>query len=164
MPVTLTFPKIRSKNKAIWITAGVIAAGLVVSLLFWNMWARAAVVPISGEQLSYAAGPAIPASPSATTQAAPVLEMHIANDGLVFLQGARVDSINGTTIQVETDFPGGNFVWMVQTNSGTQFPTPTASNTALSDVHVGDIVDVTGMLAGGSGQLAVNAQFVREEQ
>ena len=103
------------------------------------------------------------AAVSPGTGTSPMLEVHIANNGLVLLRGARVVSIQGGTIVVDTDFGGGNFVWTIQTNTNTEFPTASSTNATIADIEVGEFVEVTGLLAQGGTQPTIQAQFVRNE-
>jgi len=92
------------------------------------------------------------------------LEMHIANNGLVLLRGARVIAISGSTIDVMMAFGLTNFTWAVQTTMNTNFLTPQGAKGSLGDIHVGAFVTVTGMLAGNDTEPALSAQYVREQQ
>lgn len=96
------------------------------------------------------------------TGSAPMVEMHIANNGLVLLRGARVVSISGGTVHVEMAFGGADFTWALSTNSNTQFFSSQGGKEAFTDVREGDIVTATGMLAGGGTEPVVDTQFVRE--
>src|SRR3989344_723359 len=46
-----------------------------------------------------------------------IMEVHIANNGMVFLQGARVESISGTTIVVSTSWNSIKLLWTIHTNA-----------------------------------------------
>lgn len=100
------------------------------------------------------------ASPSATE--APMLEVHIANNGLVLLRGARVISISGETIRVGMTWGLADFTWAVKTNSGTKFVTSKGEKETLADIQTGTFVTVTGMLTGSATEPTIDGEVVRE--
>jgi len=100
------------------------------------------------------------ASPAKKT---PILEVHIANTGLMLLRGARVVSISGTVIRVGMTWDSADFVWMLETNYNTKFTTSKGEKGALKDIEVGDIVTVTGQLTGGDAEPTIDTEFVREQ-
>jgi hypothetical protein len=110
----------------------------------------------------YLSGNAAGAVASSSPAQQPMLEVNIANNGLVLLRGARVVSVSGGTIQVAVAFGAGNFTWKARTNSDTEFFASDGQKGTLDDIVAGDTVTVTGMLADGGGQPAINAEFVRQ--
>ena len=155
------------------LAAGVSAAVFLFAVLFFyqvhadplsylSSSHAATVAPSSGipgkVYLSTESAPVAAAVP----QIAPVLEIHIAGNGLVLLRGARVASISGSTINVAMAWGSSNFTWAVGTSYNTQFLTSTGQKESLQNIQVGDIITVTGMLANGGTGPAVDAQFVRE--
>lgn len=100
---------------------------------------------------------------STTPQKAPMLEVHIANNGLVLLRGAHVLSISGSTIHVGMAWDSSSFTWQVETNYNTKILNSKGEKQTLADIESGDTVTVTGMLVGGGGEPTVDATFVREK-
>ena len=93
----------------------------------------------------------------------PTLGANIANNGLVYLQGAFVTSISGSRIRVDLKWREGNFKWAIQTHSKTKFISPSGEAAALEDIDVGDVVSVTGKLTRGGAEPAIAAEYVREK-
>ncbi len=95
-------------------------------------------------------------------QNAPMLEIHVANDGVTLLRGARVISVSRDIIRVITTWDSADFTWEVQTKFFTKFLTSKGEKETLADVHVGDRVAVTGKLIKGGVEPIIDADFVRE--
>lgn len=95
-------------------------------------------------------------------ESAPMLEVHIANNGLTLLRGARVHSISDNTIYVITEWSSTEFTWEVQTKLFTKFLGTKGEKKTLADIHVGDIVTITGKLIRGGADPIIDAGFVRE--
>src|SRR3989344_3016317 len=64
-------------------------------------------------------------------QRAPTLELHIANNGLVLLEGARVVSLSGGRIRVEMAWGAASFTWVTNTNSNTKYFSSNGEKTPL---------------------------------
>ncbi|OGG52407.1 hypothetical protein A3H16_02420 [Candidatus Kaiserbacteria bacterium RIFCSPLOWO2_12_FULL_53_8] len=105
--------------------------------------AQAPVVAVSGEE-------------------APMVEVNIANNGLVLLRGAHVLAMNGGTIHVGMSWGSSDLTWILETNYNTQFLTQNGKKETLSDIQVGDIVTVTGKISGGGTEPIIDTQVVRE--
>ena len=90
-------------------------------------------------------------------------EIHIANNGLVLLRGARVLSVSGTTIRIGIEWDSSDFTWQVNTGYNTKFFSSNGEKETFTDIAAGDSITVTGHLSGAGGNPAVDAQFVREE-
>ena len=156
-------------SRRIFISAAVAGATLFLAGLFLYQ-AHAQALPLEyktnagGASTSTVylsdAGRAAAAAPPANK--APMLEMHIANNGLVLLRGARVVSISGDNIRVKMAFRGADFSWVLRTNYNTRFITRAGEKGTLGDVQAGDVVTVSGMLAAGGAEPTVSAQYVRE--
>jgi hypothetical protein len=143
-----------------------LAAVVLGSVLIYETYARPLTAQFAGAQtnagtvyLSPAAEAAAQAPIAAKT---PMLEMHIANNGLTLLRGARVLSVSGSTIRVGIAWSSGLFTWDINTAYNTEFFGPTGQKETLADVQPGDIVTATGNLHAGGGEPAIDAQFVRE--
>lgn len=104
------------------------------------------------------------ATATSTPQKDPVREVHIANTGLTLLRGARVLSISGSTIHVGMTWGASEFTWAVQTNYGTKFFSMQGEKDSLVNIHVGDIVTVTGEISQGGVKPFINADIVRKSE
>ena len=101
--------------------------------------------------------------------AARPLELHIADNGLILLRSAKVSSIVGSTITLETDWGATKFNWTVHTDAsqydshkfGTKFLTRDGTPMTMYDLQVGDLVTVTGALEQNASSFVVNADAVR---
>ncbi|RJQ35399.1 hypothetical protein C4556_00350 [Candidatus Parcubacteria bacterium] len=93
---------------------------------------------------------------------APMLEVHIANNGLMLLRGARVISTSDNTIRVGMAWGLADFTWTVNKNSGTKFFTSKGEKGTSAEIRVGDIVTVTGMLVESGIEPTIDATFVSE--
>lgn len=103
-----------------------------------------------------AVAPAVP-----ETKKAAIVEIHIANSGLVLLRGARVASIRSGTIRLNLILGASNFTWTAETSTYTKFLTSGGEKKTLADIKAGDIVTVTGKLKTDSAPNTVDADFVR---
>lgn len=91
-----------------------------------------------------------------------MLEVHIANNGLIFMRGARVTAVDGGTIETVTSWGDTRFAWIVETNGATKFLNHQGQKQIISEIKVGDFLSVTGKLVSDSNRLIINAEFVRE--
>jgi len=162
MPIFLTF------SRKTVVTVTVVAASCVLAGLFaYEVFAQ----PLSAD-LHANAPASVPAGTvylslsahAAATQPAnaPMLEMHIANNGLVLLRGARVLSLSGSSMRVGMSWGSGDFIWNVSTAYNTEFFNTAGSKETLADIGVGDIVTITGTLSAGGAGPGVAANIVRE--
>ncbi len=98
-----------------------------------------------------------------------IIELHIAADGLVFLQGTKVVSISGHNIIVSTAWNNLNFTWLIQTNEsyygprhfGTSFYDGSGKVISLADLKPGDIISVSGMMETSYTEPVVKADVIR---
>jgi hypothetical protein len=104
---------------------------------------------------------ALAVAPSSSTAPA-MLEVHIANNGMIFVHGAKVTAISGDTIQTTMSWNSTNFNWVVQTTGMTKFFNRLGQKQYISDIKEGDVITVTGKLASQVNQFTINADFVRE--
>jgi hypothetical protein len=105
---------------------------------------------------------AMAVSSLATSTIPTMLEVHIANNGLVFVRGAQVTSISDGVIRTSMFWGSTDFVWVVKTSGVTKFINQQGQKQNISDVKVGDIVTITGKLASDNDKFIINAEFVRE--
>lgn len=133
----------------------------ILNIPLLNMPAAGNISP-GAEQLSLAAE--IGAKPDAyLPPRASMLEIHVANNGLVLLRGARVSSVEGDIIRAHTAWDSAEFVWQVQTNKlSTTFLTSDGKKETLTDVRAGDVITVTGQLIRGLAEPMIEARFVRK--
>ena len=97
------------------------------------------------------------------------LEMHIANNGLVLLRSAKVVSVSGTTMVVNTAWGSADFKWTVRTNSshfearnfGTRMLDRDGKKGSLGSVQPGMLVTITGVLDSTAEEPTVDADSVR---
>lgn len=83
-----------------------------------------------------------------------ILEVHIANTGLAFLQGVKVVSVDGTHITVTTSWNQVTFTWVIETNEsyygtrhfGTNFLDSRGGRVSIDSIQPGDNITVTGTL------------------
>lgn len=138
----------------------------VTGLLFFNINDKA-LSRARSDKASFVSSVGATASDSPATGAtssanAPMLEMHIANNGLVLLRGAQVLSIEGKRIRIGQNWGGQRFMWTVQTEKYTKIFSQKGEKAELSDITAGDIIKVTGKLIGGGSEPIINADFIRE--
>lgn len=97
----------------------------------------------------------------AFVQDAPLLELHIANNGLVYMQGARVVSISQTGMTVSSKWEAATFRWMIEIDDKTRFVEPDGETGMFSDIRLGDFVNITGYLISSSPPPSIRAEAVR---
>jgi len=98
-----------------------------------------------------------------------VLQVTIANNGTVYLKGARIESISGKNLVVSTTWKVVKIQWTIVTNGssygkhqfGTSFFDSKGNNLAISDFNVGDIISVSGTLDVDSEVPTINADYIR---
>lgn len=99
-----------------------------------------------------------------------ILEVHIANSGMVYLQGARVESVSGSRLVVSTTWNNIKLEWGVNTNGsdygkrhfGTQFYDSKGNKLTIADIRVGSVVSVNGFFETGVSGLILKADFIRK--
>ncbi len=111
---------------------------------------------------NFLAGSASAATLTPANQPASALEMHVANDGLVFLRGVRVVSISGNDIHVAMSYQTATFLWLIRVDASTKFFTSQGEKGTSADMQIGQQITVTGMLAGGGAEPTIDAQFIRD--
>lgn len=101
--------------------------------------------------------------PSASPTAVPtMLGVNIANNGSVFIRGASVKSVSDNQILASVSWGSTVFSWVIQTTPTTKFLNHAGQKITISDIKVGDIVNVTGKLLSNENQFTINAEFIRE--
>lgn len=123
------------------------------------------VIVRSSKSLAYATPTtqvALAASDSSSSTPT-ILGINIANNGLVFVRGARVTSITDDKIQASMSWGYTDFAWTIETSGLTKFLNNKGQKQTVFDIKVGDIIVVTGKLVGDNNQLTINAEFVRNK-
>jgi hypothetical protein len=164
--IYLPLRKIPQPTLAIAVGAGIVIAGLFVanqtfsqaSGIFQNRHANILSRSQSAQKVSLAV-PNMVASEGAPVQS---VEVHIANNGLVFLRQGMITALSGGSFTVQMSWGSSQFSWMVRTNSSTQFLNGSGEQLLPQDMHVGDYVTVTGTLDRRSSQPTITAQYVRD--
>jgi hypothetical protein len=98
-----------------------------------------------------------------------ILETHIANNGMVFLKGARVISVDGKIIKVASSWGKMNFIWTIKTNGesvggrdfGTQFYNDRGEKIKVTDIRVGQFLQINGDIDTKSDNPTIVADVVR---
>ncbi|HAO64686.1 TPA: hypothetical protein DCQ44_01760 [Candidatus Taylorbacteria bacterium] len=88
--------------------------------------------------------------------------INIANNGLTYIQGARVTEITGNTIKTSMSLNSNTFDWVIETSGATKLINHLGQKQTISDIKVGDYLMVTGKLLESKGSYIINAEFVRE--
>lgn len=105
----------------------------------------------------------IPVAASASElKATNATRVHIDNDGIVRVVGAEVTSISGNIINAVTRFKNNLVNWAFTTNASTSIQSNNSLNAPITDVRVGDKINVTGALSTIGSTLTVNATKVRD--
>jgi hypothetical protein len=93
--------------------------------------------------------------------AEPMRAMHIANNGAVYLRGARIEALHDSSIEVRSKWGSMDFVWDVKTGIGTKYVNARGETMRESALKVGDIVAVTGVLDQSADTPSMRAQYIR---
>ncbi len=96
-----------------------------------------------------------------TTAALAGSEVHITRDGVALVTGVKVMQIAGTTLYTRLYWGDAYVRLLVKTNSSTKFYRGTGEVTKLSEVSVGNMLDMTGQLESGSENLVLIATTVK---
>jgi hypothetical protein len=91
------------------------------------------------------------------------LEVHISDAGNVLVRGAKVVSVNGSTVNASTTWNNVTLSWAVMTNSSTNLVQRAGKNTGIGTIAAGDIISFNGAIASGTaGLFSVNAKTVKD--
>jgi hypothetical protein len=90
------------------------------------------------------------------------LETHINNDGTVLVRGAKITSINGSTINATQTWGSYNVSWVVNTNTSTKFTRRFGGDSSLGEFTVGDYISFSGTLDTTQPQGTVTAKVVKD--
>jgi hypothetical protein len=155
------------RSSPLRVAAFVVIASLAIGGIFYEANAQATPLQYSmratGGKVPIASAVAgSKSSNGSSTAAIPMHAVHIANDGLTYVQGASVASIGNGTISIALAWGGATFNWTVTTNSNTKFYSKSGEKGTIEGIQVGDYIDVTGALAQGGATPIIAAQFIRE--
>ncbi|MDP2648793.1 MAG: hypothetical protein Q8P19_02735 [bacterium] len=155
-------------SQRVYILSGVAVVALSSMILFSHYTsALSSATGAKAEAVTSSSGtvylsPSASAAAAASTQEQPMLEVHIANNGLTLLRGARVLSISGTTIRVGMAWQSSTFTWTLETNYNTRFVAQSGEKATLADITTGDVVMVTGTLRAGGSEPAIDTDYLRQ--
>jgi hypothetical protein len=89
-------------------------------------------------------------------------ELHVAKDGKVSVEGAKVTAVSGNTISVLLSWGGANLSGNIQTDANTKFVREKNGGSSLSEIVVGDLLSLKGTLLSLSGQATMMASSVKD--
>ncbi len=90
------------------------------------------------------------------------LEVHINNNGKVLVRGAKITSINGSTITAMNMWGSTTMTWIVNTDTSTKSIRRYGGNSSLSEMSVGDYISFSGMLDTTASVLTVKADMIKD--
>ncbi len=99
----------------------------------------------------------------------PILELHIADNGMIFLQGATVVSVLDKTLILSAQWHQLDFKWVVETNEsyygvrhfGTTFLDTHGKPISIADIRPGDSITVSGRLDTNQTKPMIKADTIR---
>ncbi|MCR4328900.1 MAG: hypothetical protein NUV53_05355 [Patescibacteria group bacterium] len=148
------------KNINVWRVSKIMMVSIVPIFLLGLFWYQAYAQSSVRHPDAYVKESAVSDIPS--QKKTTMFEIHIASNGAMFLQGARVISITSDGMHVITEWDSGDFTWGVQTNFFTKFTTSKGEKMTSESIHVGDVLTVSGKLIKGGSSPIIAADFVRE--
>ena len=109
--------------------------------------------------------PAVPTPAVPNTGAsAPMLGITVANNGLVYLKGARVRSVSLGGMDVVLQWGSENFDWRVTTPLSVRYVGQNGELGSHASIHAGDRVAITGILDKSADTPTLVAQYIRLER
>lgn len=142
---------------------------LSVSIFLYSFISDTSAQKVAAAALVKTGGPA---TAYAAASSAPVLEIHIANNGLTLVRDATITDIHGSTLLVSSKWGSQEFKWIVLTDAstfenrtfGTRFWTKDNQPMSLGNLRVGDRITVTGMLVTSAIDPTIDATAVRSSE
>lgn len=158
-PLTLSFP-LPTLSRRTLIIAGFATLPLIAlgAIAFQSHGSHSEAVKKSTNTV-YLATPGIPNT--GTPVQNPVVEVHVAGNGLTLVRGARVISVNGSNLTASTDLENAHMVWSIHERPDAKMFDTSGALLEASAIHVGDIITVTGMLSGSLAVPHIEAEYVR---
>lgn len=89
-----------------------------------------------------------------------MMEMHIANNGLALVRGARIESLGKNSVTVVAQWGSQTFQWSVEVAPDTKLLNGKGEALQRS-LRVGDIVTISGELDTSEGSPTIAAKFIR---
>ena len=163
---SIALPRIVLASNPLKIAAAVVFASLFITgIFFYGASAQTTPLRYVARAIGGGASSAAASSTFSTISpmpAPPIHEVHIANNGLVYMRGALVTSINNGILSVSLALGESTFNWTVKTDSNTKFIATTGEKGTFNTILVGNYIDVTGILKQGGTAPIIAAQFIRE--
>jgi hypothetical protein len=164
-----TYISAGSVKDVVRITKGYPLAALGAASIFFVAALAVFLLPIISTPTISKASQLPAAAATSGPYASTTLEVHIAQNGLVLLRGARIEKIQGTTLVVSTAWGSTEFNWSLETNAsqygphsfGTRVMTRDGSKLGLSELAVGDRITVTGTLDTAAQGPTIRADTLR---
>jgi hypothetical protein len=88
-------------------------------------------------------------------------EITMESSGKITIRSATVTGISGNTITAQTTLGGAVLTWTISTDTSTQFINKNNRTLVYSDIVVGDVINVNGVMNSGS-TLSLKATTVRD--
>ncbi len=89
-------------------------------------------------------------------------EVHIRPDGTMAVRSAKVDQILNTTLFLTTKWGTMPLRWTMKTDAGTQVTKRYGGNARVSDIRMGDYLDVEGEFFVGSDFFGLTAKSIKD--
>ena len=146
-----------SPRFVVWAATALVAAAGLYRLydgLFPTLTYRAEAAAVHTGSAYLSGGAPAPAPPL-------MREMTVANNGMIYIRNASVNSVQGSTIIASIAWGRQLFVWTIHTDGSTRFIGDSGEAGALKDIGAGAAITVSGSLDVGEGGQAIEAQYVR---
>lgn len=151
----ITVPVPDLSGRIVFVTAiGALSVGTGLYLAYGAL-AHASPAPSSPQ--AYGGAPATADAP----QPLQARELTIANNGLVFLRGAKVESASGSGFTVVIEWSSMSQTWSVHTSSATKYYDVDGHLLKAPVLRAGDGITVTGTIVPGAVGNSIDAQYVR---
>ncbi len=118
-------------------------------------------IPKTGEVLRVTDRVVATTSAPVAVRSHPMREVHVANNGAVYLRGARITAISSSSITVSSGWGSMDFSWDVVTGIGTRYINAKGEAIKRSSLKVGTIVAVTGVLDESAHSASMRGQYIR---
>ncbi|MDO8518467.1 MAG: hypothetical protein Q7S26_04235 [bacterium] len=99
---------------------------------------------------------------SGTLSPSQVLEMHVANNGSIYIKGAVVTAVSGGAVVASVTWGSATFPWRIQSSYLTSVAQHDGKKIALADLAVGDRIIITGTINSNATEPTIDAQSIRK--
>ena len=154
-------------SNTVWLAVLLVGAGIVFALgvsAFVGSLQHPSQSDASAFESLYKAGSAqayaVPVSGTPSTTR--VLEMHVANNGSIYIQGAVVTAVQGSTVVASFTWGSVTFACNIESSYMTSVLLHDGTKIALADLGVGDHITVTGDINVNAAQPTIDAQVIRK--